>query len=101
MTNPPLGPWTPDSRENPPETQQAGGNRHPSVNAPRYLVFRTSQTVTTDTVDRWAIAEGCIVRDIREIPACTAVVIDGRTICTDDETHLWVAELIIDSEGVA
>jgi hypothetical protein len=70
------------------------------VTAPRYLVFRTTQTVDRDTIDRWAIGEGCIVRDIREIPPCTAVTIDGKTICTDDETHLWTAELVIDGDAV-
>ena len=65
-----------------------------------YLVFRTSaHDATAADVERWAAERGCIVADVREIPAGTLVEYEGRTIQPSDDCHIWTAEIVI-SEGI-
>jgi hypothetical protein len=66
----------------------------------RHLVFKTSKPdATADDIERWAAERGCIVANIRQVPANAAIDFEGKTVRPSVDCFIWTAEILL-SEGI-
>lgn len=60
------------------------------------MVLRTDKPDATEAdVEQWAAQAGCIVANLRHIPAGTTVEFLGRTLESVDGCHVWIADVVI------
>lgn len=66
----------------------------------RHIVFRTTKPDATEAdIERWSAERGCIVANIRQVPATNAIEFEGRMIRPSVDCFIWTAEIVI-SEGI-
>ncbi len=66
----------------------------------RHIVFRTDKADATEAdIERWAAERGCIVANIRRLPAEVAIEFEGKTWRSSIDCFIWTADIIL-SEGI-
>lgn len=66
----------------------------------RHIVFRTSKADATEAdIERWAAERGCIVANVRQIPADVEIDFEGKTLRPSVDCFIWTCDIVI-SEGI-
>lgn len=66
----------------------------------RHIVFRTDKPDATEVdIERWAAERGCIVANIRQIPATNTIEFEGKLLQPSVDCHIWTCDIVI-SEGI-
>lgn len=66
----------------------------------RHIVFRTDKPdATAADIERWAAQRGCIVANIRRLPADVAIDFNGKTWRPSIDCFIWTCDIVV-SEGI-